>query len=134
MTEEIIKIAVPAAVAFAASIVTAIIGYLVASAKLAQEIKLARDKLEQDYKLEYSLERAIRKIMERGFKLRSFSLLRYHVRGLSDDDLRKALIRSGCICFRVIKDVEYWGLLHKNEELLPTKEEQEAAGKKFHTV
>ena len=113
------------------SLISAFIAIYVMRKKLEKEIELSEAKLRHEYKAEFTVELAIQKLMRKGFALRSFSLIRYHIRGFDDDELKRMLLRSGCICFRVIKGVEYWGLLEENEDSLPEREELEKAGMEF---
>ncbi len=41
---------------------------------------------------------------------RTFVMIRHHVGGFSDDELRKVLVRAGAIRFRSLNGVELWAL------------------------
>ena len=84
--------------------------------------------------MESSLEHAVRALMSKGFALRSFSLIKHHLRGFEDDELRQLLIRSGCICFKVINDKEFWGLLAENENLLKERASMERHGLEIYDL
>ena len=99
--------------------------------KLQFELKQAEERLQQEFSVEYSAEAAIRALMSKGFALRSFNLIKHHIRGFDDSELKKLLLSSGCICFRVIDGKEFWGLLSENEHLLKERESMEVEGLKF---
>ena len=95
------------------------------------ELNQSEDRLRHEFAMESSLEKAVHALMSKGFALRSFSLIRHHLRGFKDDELKQLLIRSGCICFKVINGKEYWGLLSENEHLLKERKSMERKGLKF---
>ena len=113
------------------SLISAVIAIYIMRKKLEKEIELSETRLRHEYQTEFTVELAIQKLMKKGFALRSFSLIKHHIRGFKDDELQRMLLRSGCICFRVVKGVEYWGLLEENEDSLPSREELEEAGMEF---
>ncbi len=54
---------------------------------------------------------------------RSFGIIKYHIRGFTDDELRKLLVSAGAVAFdgRKVVDgerTEYWGLRTRNSHLL----------------
>jgi type III secretory pathway component EscU len=51
------------------SLISGLIAIYVARIKIEKEVKLAEDRLRQEYKTEYSVKEAIRQLMRRGFKL-----------------------------------------------------------------
>ena len=126
------KYLIPLITAVITSLISALIAVYIARKQTEKEISLTEQKLRHEYKTEFTVETAVRKLMQKGFALRSFSLIKHHVRGFEDDELKQLLLRSGCICFRVIKGIEYWGLLEENEELLPTRNELEKEGMQFY--
>lgn len=124
--------------AIVASIISSLIALNVArkssddaEIRLRAELQQAEVRLRQEFAMESSLEAAVRSLMTKGFALRSFSLIRHHLRGFDDDELRKTLIRSGCICFKVIRGMEYWGILSENEALLKDRKSMERNGVRF---
>ncbi len=114
------------------SLVAGLVAVIIARKETENEVRLAEDRLRREHQTAYSVETAIQELMSRGFRLRSFSLIRHHIRGLDDNELRQHLLGAGCICFRVIKKVEYWGLLAGNEDLLPNRDELQQAGMTFY--
>ena len=93
--------------------------------KFKADLEHAENRLRQEFAVQYSAEAAIKALMSKGFALRSFSLIQHHIRGFDEQELRKLLISSGCICFKVIDGKEYWGLLKENESLLSEREAME---------
>jgi len=126
------KYLIPLVTAIITSLISAFIAVYLARKNTEREISITESKLRHEYKTEYTVEAAVRQLMRKGFELRSFSLIKHHVRGFQEDELRQLLLRSGCICFKVIKGVEYWGLLEENQKLLPTRSELEKEGMEFY--
>jgi hypothetical protein len=52
------------------------------------------------------------------WKTRTFKSLRKHCKGLSDDELRKALISVGAVCLESTSGDELWGLLDRVRDQL----------------
>lgn len=100
-----------------------VIGTLVGAYFTAQwAAKSERDKIREELKLEYSVERAITHLLtEQGWPLRTFSIIKYHIRGFDDDKLREHLVRAGAIAFEDQDNIEVWGLLELNKERLTKK-------------
>ncbi len=121
-----------------ASLISAVVALVVsrrnadaAEGRVRLEVAHAEQRLRQEFALESSLEKAIQALMSKGFALRSIGLIQFHIRGFEENELRQLLIRSGCICFKVIKGQEYWGLLNANEDQLKAKQTLEKDGMKF---
>ena len=77
-----------------------------------------RNKLLAEFKLEDSVERSLRKLLEvENYKQRSFEKLKRHVGGFTDDELRKYLVRAGAVRFSN-GDKEMWGLVSRNTDRL----------------
>lgn len=73
----------------------------------------------RQYLLEYRTEAALKRLLKGSkWKLRTFKTIQYHIAGFEEDDLRKALIRTGAVRFRDANGVEIWGLLERNRDLL----------------
>ncbi|MDD9722051.1 hypothetical protein PVW51_15195 [Sulfitobacter sp. PR48] len=75
-------------------------------------------KLREEMKLDYSIETAIRHLLENpNYKKRSLKKIKHHLRGFRDDnELRMALMRAGAVAFSGTGDEEQWGLLSRNPE------------------
>lgn len=78
-------------------------------------------KLRTQYKLENSAEKVARELMEVDeWPVRTFNIIRHHIGGFEDDELRKVLVRAGGIRFKSRDDQELWGLLDRNRDKLKT--------------
>ncbi|WP_101757262.1 hypothetical protein [Oceanicoccus sp. KOV_DT_Chl] len=126
---------------FISALISALIALIVsrrnsdaAENRFKTELEQAERKLRSEFALEHSLENAIQTLMSKGFALRSFSLIRHHIRGFEDDELKQLLVKSGCICFKVIKGKEYWGLLSENDPLLKERQAMERKGMRFYDL
>lgn len=75
-------------------------------------------RLRAELRTEFMAEEAIRLLLKhQRWTLRSFSLIRSYVRGFSDEELRRLLIRSGALCFSA-GGKEWWGLRERNQDRL----------------
>ena len=52
------------------------------------------------------------------WRLRSFEIIKHHLKGFEDNDLRQILVRAGGISFKSRSGKELWGLLERNMERL----------------
>lgn len=76
-------------------------------------------KLQKEYQLQDSAERVAHALLSDGkWRLRSFKVIRHHLGGFEDDDLRKILVRCGAIRFMSKSKEELWGLLERNRDRL----------------
>jgi hypothetical protein len=48
------------------------------------------------------------------YRMRSFEIIKYHLPGLQEDELRRILIQAGAIRWMTKSDQEVWGLLERN--------------------
>lgn len=64
-------------------------------------------------------------LMDRKCRYRTFRVLKYHLSGFTDDELRKILVRAGGIRLTA-GGQEVWGLLSRNREYLSIDEIKEA--------
>jgi hypothetical protein len=79
----------------------------------------SEEKLKREFQLEYAAERVARELMsDPRWSLRSLALLKIHLGGFDDDELRKILVRAGGIRFESKSGYEIWGLLERNRDLL----------------
>ncbi len=89
-------------------------------------IILAYRKLRHDFKLEFAAEGVAHEmLMDRKWRYRAFRVLKYHLSGFTDDELRKILVRAGGIRLTA-GGQEVWGLLSRNREYLSFEEIKEA--------
>lgn len=76
-------------------------------------------KLRREFLLEHQSERVAKELLSiRRWPLRSFAVLRHHIGGFDDDDLRNILVRAGAVRFKSKSGHELWGLLERNRENL----------------
>jgi hypothetical protein len=98
---------VAALVAAVASVAVCVIGYWVQRAKFRQEF---RDDVAQ-IRTGFMAEAAARQLLqqfERPF--RTFVMIRHHIGGFTDDELRRILVRAGAIRFMSQSGMELWAL------------------------
>jgi hypothetical protein len=84
------------------------------------ERAIAREKLETENRLANSASAAIRELLlSPQWELRSFEAIKKHIRGFSDDELRKLLVASGAVSFdQQDTGRELWGLRERNADKL----------------
>jgi hypothetical protein len=71
-----------------------------------------------DSKLESAAQKVAHELLrDETWSLRSLAIFKSRLPGMSDDDLRRLLIKTGAISFK-IDDIEVWGLLSRNRHLL----------------
>ena len=103
--------ATAAAIAGAVATVTAAVTALVT-------IGIAERRLRRDFGLEFAAERVTHDLLQSKWRLRSFQIIKFHLGGFEDADLRKILVRAGAIRFESKSGFEIWGLLARNRDLL----------------
>jgi len=87
---------------------------------------LSNRKTRQDLKLEFAAEGVAREmLLDHKLPYRAFRVLKYHLGGFTDDELRKILVRAGGIRLTA-GGQEVWGLLTRNREYLSVEEIKEA--------
>ena len=87
---------------------------------------LSNRKMRQNFKLEFAAEGVAREILiDRKWPYRTFRVLKYHLSGFTDDELRKILVRAGGIRLTA-GGQEVWGLLTRNRQYLTVEEIKEA--------
>ena len=76
------------------------------------------DHLREELKLEYSIETAIKHLLNNeNYKKQSLKKIKHHIRGFeNDDELRRHLVRAGAVAFGGEGDDEKWGLLSLNKD------------------
>jgi hypothetical protein len=80
----------------------------------------------RNFKLEFAAEGVAREMLiDRKWPYRTFRILKYHLSGFTDDELRKILVRAGGIRLTA-GGHEVWGLLARNREYLSAEEIKEA--------
>jgi hypothetical protein len=86
---------------------------------------VAERKLKREDRLENMAETAAATLLtQKPYRTRSFEMLKYHLAGFEDDELRKILVRCGAVRWLDAGVKEFWGGLNRNrawlsEESLP---------------
>ena len=76
-------------------------------------------KLQKEYQLQDSAEKVARSLLnETPWALRSFKVIRHHLGGFEEDELRKILVRAGAVRFKSRSGEELWGLVTRNQQRL----------------
>ncbi|GAA0326090.1 hypothetical protein GCM10009087_40510 [Sphingomonas oligophenolica] len=105
-----------------ATVMAALIGGLVALVTGLVTASLTRSsterRLRREFVLDYAAERVAHELLQSEWPLRSLNVIKIHLGGFSDNDLRKILVRAGAIRFVSKSGAELWGLLERNRQLL----------------
>jgi hypothetical protein len=98
------------------SLIGAIAGAAIAGfcAYVAQERKLRKDNELQDHARSV----VSRVLNHPNWRLRTFTIIRHHLGGFDDDELRKLLVRSGALRWMSKSGYELWGLAERNKDRL----------------
>jgi hypothetical protein len=82
-------------------------------------LRSAEHRLRREFQLEFAAERVAHELMrDSRWTLRSLDLLKIHLGGFKDDELRRVLVRAGAIRFESRSGKELWGLLDRNRHRL----------------
>lgn len=95
------------------------ISYLLNRQQFNHQLKVIREQ----YKTEFMAEETAKHFLEhKGYTDRSFDVLKKHLGGFDDDDLRKILVRAGAM--RTFKEdgTEMWRLLSRMDEFIEKKQ------------
>lgn len=100
--------------AFATAAVTGLITFLLQERKLKKEL----DRVREIHKTEYMAEQTAKVFLNHKKHLkRTFEVLKNHLGGFEDDELRKILVRAGAIrVYRKEDNAEMWTLLERSQE------------------
>ncbi|TDK32854.1 hypothetical protein [Luteimonas terrae] len=113
-----------------ATLVGAIVGGAVSFLLNRQLHAQQLERLRAEHKTEFAAEDTARHFLgHRGYTDRSFEVLRKHLGGFEDDELRRILVRAGAV--RTFRDdgSEWWRLLSRMDEYIEQKTRRaEAAG------
>ena len=108
-----------AVIAGVVALITAIITALVTT-------RVAGRQLHRQYQLEFASEYFARQLMaDPSRSMRSFEIIKEHLGGFEENELRRILVRAGGIRFKTTGGNEMWGLLSRNREWLGTEIPQE---------
>jgi hypothetical protein len=102
----------------AAAAVAGIVALVTACATAVVTIALAERKMRRDFRLDFAAERVAHELMLTKWRLRSFALIKSHLSGFEDNELRRILVKAGAIRFTSKSGFELWGLLDRNRYLL----------------
>ncbi|MGD2034359.1 MAG: hypothetical protein PVF73_04840 [Bacteroidales bacterium] len=100
------------------TIVGGLISYLLQRQRFRQELILKREEFKTDFVAENTAKHFL---SHKSYTDRSFDVLKRHLGGFDDDELRKILVRAGAI--RIFKEdgTEWWRLLSRMEEYIEKK-------------
>jgi hypothetical protein len=112
-----------------AALLAAAIAGAVALATTLLTIRATEHRLRREFQLDFAAERVAHQLMrDSEWPLRSLAVIKIHLGGFADDELRKILVRAGAIRFESRSGLELWGLLDRNRHLLGvTKIDQDPA-------
>ncbi|VXB70223.1 conserved hypothetical protein [Luteimonas sp. 9C] len=105
-----------------ATLVGAIVGGAVSFLLNRQLHAQQLERLRTEHKTEFAAEDTARHFLShRGYTDRSFDVLRKHLGGFEDDELRRILVRAGAV--RTYRDDggEWWRLLSRMDEYIELK-------------
>jgi hypothetical protein len=109
-----------------AAIIAGVVSLSITLIMVSVAIILTNKKVHHNFNLEFAAEGVAREIlMDRKWPYCSFRVLKYHLSGFTDDELRKILVRAGGIRLTA-GGQEVWGLLSRNREYLSVEEIKEA--------
>lgn len=76
-------------------------------------------RLRKEFQLHDSAARVVHALLSNPkWRLRSFKIIRHHLGGFDDKELRQLLVRTGAIRFKSKSGEEVWGLIDRNEDRL----------------
>lgn len=109
-----------------AAIIAGVVSLSITLIMVLVAIILTNRKVHHNFNLEFAAEGVAREmLMDRKWPYRTFRVLKYHLCGFTDDELRKILVRAGGIRLTA-GGQEVWGLLSRNREYLSVEEITEA--------
>lgn len=97
------------------TLIGGVITYCLQKQRFKQELLLKQE----EFKTEFVAENTVKHFLtHKGYTDRSFEILKRHLGGFEDDELRKILVRAGAI--RTYRDdgSEWWRLLSRMEEYI----------------
>jgi hypothetical protein len=103
----------------AAAIVAGVVSLITAAVTALVTVVLGMQRLRRDFGLDFAAERVANQLLrDSQWRLRSFRVIKEHLGGFDDDELRKTLVRAGAIRFKSKSGKELWGLLDRVADLL----------------
>ncbi|MCV9387221.1 hypothetical protein [Reichenbachiella ulvae] len=118
-----IETLIPAISALAGTALGGIMSYLFQKRQFAHET----EKLKLANKTEFMAEETVKHFLShKSFTDRSFEVIKKHLGGFDDDELRKILVRAGAIRDFREDGSEWWRLLSRMDEFISNKIEKKA--------
>ena len=97
-----------------AAIVAGLVALLTALGTAVVTINLSRERLRREFGLEFAAERVALKLLQHPkWTVRSFEIIKAHIGGFNDDELRRILVRAGAIRFESKSGYELWALVEQ---------------------
>jgi hypothetical protein len=110
---------VTAAISIVTSIITALVTLWVAAGRTRADTSISDARTRQDFALEFAAETVAKALMsDAEWRWRTFEVIKHHLGGFEDDELRKLLVRAGAIRATAKGGEEVWGLLERNRALI----------------
>jgi len=105
--------------AVAATLISAGVAATVSLVTSFLTVRATEKRLRTEFQLQYAAERVVHELLKDSrWALRSFDVVRRHIGGFDDEELRRILVRSGAIRFESRSGGELWGLLDRNQAKL----------------
>jgi hypothetical protein len=102
-----------------AAVIAGVVALITAIVTAFVTTRVSGRQLHRQFQLEFASEYFAHQLMQdRKVPLRSFELIKYHLGGFDEDELRQILVRAGGIRFESTEGNEMWGLLSRNRKLL----------------
>jgi hypothetical protein len=118
MIETIITSAI---VAVITSFATASWHFVLQEREIQADLEQQEQKLRTELRTEFMAEEAVKRLLRhKMWEKRSFPEIQRRVGGFEDDELRKLLVRAGAVRFYGENNVEFWGLIERNEARVNT--------------
>lgn len=105
------------------ALIGTLVGGLVSFAISREQFKHQLAILREQFKTEFMAEQTARHFLShKSYTDRSFDVLRRHLGGFEDDELRKILVRAGAVRVFREDDSEWWYLLSRIDERIEKKQ------------
>jgi hypothetical protein len=101
-----------------AAVIAGVVALITGALTAFVTVGVSERKLRREFVLEFAAERLAHELLKTRWRLRSFELIKLHLGGFEDDNLRQILVKAGAIRFRSKSGFELWGLLERTEDLL----------------
>lgn len=109
-----------------AAVVAGVVALITATVTALVTTRVAGRQLHRQYQLEFTSEYFAHQLMaDPSRQMRSFEIIKEHLGGFEENELRRILVRAGGVRFETTGGNEMWGLLSRNREWLGAKIPQE---------